>query len=307
MKRAWAVLGTLVLAGSAWSLEGVSEWIQRLKDEDPAVREQAIERLKGAGEAARPALEEAAKSDDAEVAHQAKRLLERLGDGADERKEEEKPRAPRRGPMVRGTSVRLIMGPNGDQTRIEETAGGAVKVVVRKDGEETKYEADSREAFSEKYPDVARKYGLDKEDGGLRVLGPDDPDLERLRKIDEQLERRLEETLRRLREGQEKGEWDEALEEALGGTGRKLGVDIDIVSEALRYQLDLPEGGMLVRRVTPASRAERLGIRRWDVLLSLNGRAISNASDVSRALEEEGAATAEVIRGGERMALKEAR
>lgn len=57
-------------------LSDIARWVEELGDDNFRVRRAAAARLRAAGEAAEPALEEAAKSTDAEVSDKARRVLE---------------------------------------------------------------------------------------------------------------------------------------------------------------------------------------------------------------------------------------
>jgi S1-C subfamily serine protease len=83
------------------------------------------------------------------------------------------------------------------------------------------------------------------------------------------------------------------------------------ISPALRSHLGLaPEEGLLVEEVLPDTRAERLGLRRYDVLLTVNGMSVGDPADVREALEkleEDAAAHVTVVRLGKRVDLVEKR
>lgn len=84
MKRLLTTLLGGILCCGAWALGGadaapdtIDQAIAGLSNPDPAVRERAVEFLRGAGEAARPALNAAAHGDDPEVAARARTLLKK--------------------------------------------------------------------------------------------------------------------------------------------------------------------------------------------------------------------------------------
>jgi hypothetical protein len=92
--------------------------------------------------------------------------------------------------------------------------------------------------------------------------------------------------------------------------GPLLGVGVGDVPEVLRDQLDLPEGGIVVESVTPNSLAERLGLRRNDVLLRIGDQPVAAAPDVRKALEavpDGGTVKVEIVRKGRRETLSAAR
>lgn len=94
------------------------------------------------------------------------------------------------------------------------------------------------------------------------------------------------------------------LHELFGApTGPMLGIGAGPVPEVLRDQLDLPEGGIVVESVVRDSLAERLGLRRNDIVLKVGDRAVSASPDVRKALEaipEKGEVRVEVLRKGRR-------
>ncbi|MCC6741966.1 MAG: hypothetical protein IT452_23300 [Planctomycetia bacterium] len=308
MRTLLLVGAVLALGGLARALEDdIAGWIRDLGSEDPKAREAAAVAIEKAGERARPALEEAAKSADPEVASEAAHLLRKL-DG-EEKPQERRPPAVRR-PMVRMSSTRVIVNRDGTTTLIQEDSTGRILVRETKDGKSEEYAAESREAFVEKYPEVAKRHGIDKGEGGLRVVPSKDlPEEEELKKELERLRREAEERLKErkaLRDlDREKEELEKALEEQGKTPGDEPGLEVTDLDEALRYQLDIPEGGVLVTSVDRGSRAARLGVRRFDILLSLNGKPVATAADIRAAFAAEGPATAQVIREGEPQALRE--
>jgi hypothetical protein len=84
----YLILG--VLAAAAWvaagsaaptprpTAEQIARWIQQLGENEFRLREEASRKLWGAGEAAEAALQEAARSDDAEVARRAREILDKF-------------------------------------------------------------------------------------------------------------------------------------------------------------------------------------------------------------------------------------
>ncbi|MEK7467151.1 MAG: PDZ domain-containing protein [Planctomycetota bacterium] len=311
MRRFLLPCAMLMLGGLAWALEDdVAGWIKDLASPEQKTREAAAENLEKAGDRARGALEEATKSEDPEVASEAADILKRMAPGA---RKDEAPKQKRRVLVpLRSSSMRIILNGQGGQTSIQEDSNGRVVVKETRDGKTTEYAADSREAFTEKYPEVAKKYGLDKDNGGLRLdTGKDTPEAEELEKRIEELRRETEERLRKLRGAKDLDKDEQDLREALEEREKAeksrgvFGVEIASVDEALRYQLDIPEGGVLVQSVEKGSRAGRLGLQKHDILLTLNGKPVSTAPDIRSALDAEGPATAEIIREGDRQALRE--
>ncbi|GEM_PF-2003181 len=100
----------------------------------------------------------------------------------------------------------------------------------------------------------------------------------------------------RHEEGHEGRERKKRLEREEGSeeTGRseppRLGVYVrEEIPPALREYLDLEEDeGLWIQRVLQGSLAERIGLRRGDILLKLNGKTIASPSDVARVLRKTG-------------------
>src|SRR5690606_17512801 len=90
----------------------------------------------------------------------------------------------------------------------------------------------------------------------------------------------------------------------LPATGRRLGVAIRPIPDALRDYLELEQGqGLMVDSVQDDTLAVALQLRAGDIVLSINGASIASADDVQKALGaiEKGAkVTVEFIRRGDR-------
>jgi hypothetical protein len=77
----------------------------------------------------------------------------------------------------------------------------------------------------------------------------------------------------------------------------RLGVEVQPVDDTLRNQLGI-DHGVVVRRVLPGSRAEKLGLREHDILQKAGGRKIEGIEDLRRAVEENKKLALEGVRGG---------
>jgi len=209
---------------------------------------------------------------------------------------------------------------------------GKVELAVKEEKGEKTYLADSTQEFVKKYPEVARKNGLQRY---LRIPGGvpqedferlwDDlksrrllPELPEFRPFDGDLEKFLEDQRRRyddLRKEFQKRFPDPnpnapappAAPAPMPG-GREFGVKIDGVGETLRDQLSLREGeGVLVGEVKPGSVAEKSGLKQHDIILKLDGQAVGDKwvfrKDVLKALEKP-EFEVEVLRGGKSVTLK---
>ncbi len=336
----------LALAGSGAAqqddtAERVETLMPQLLSKDEKVRTDAERRLFELGDAGRAELERIAREDDTRRAVAALRLLqsdrwarrgeerarpeqdgdqgERFGRNLDELRDDfeqrieevrrqmeemlgqfsfEAPELPPAGAGARtNTRGTLVEGDRKLSWDIDEA--GRVKVTTRDgaDAPEQTFEAKSMDELRRDHPEVAKRleavlpgggnggfvfrfrprssWGMDRNGGN--GFGPRD----------------------------RRDDWREPPERAMGQV--VLGIEWSPVPDVLREQLDLGgESGMVVERVEPGTRAERIGLRRHDVLLELNGRTVANAEDVRAALadvKEDQKVPAVVLRKGRRQTL----
>jgi hypothetical protein len=88
--------------------------------------------------------------------------------------------------------------------------------------------------------------------------------------------------------------------------GKKLGVKVTPISEDLAAYLDLDEGvGLLVREVLDGTLAARMGIKRGDVVVTVDGEPATGTDVIARALARPDGAPLDVvvIRKGARVTL----
>ncbi len=307
-----ALIGGLALANDQTITEKAEELVRQLGSDDAAVREQATEELSKLGPEAIPVIEEASRSKDPEVQWRAEKALARIKESAqpqtEAKKDENRPR--RQGGF--SSSIQIQIGGAGPVT-IQRDGDGHVKVsVTEKDekGEQvTKtYEADSAAEFKEKYPDVAAKYRI--EDGGSapQVVLP--PGLEDMDELLKDMPARLQEMLKRLRQGgglipgprrpqppdpappapepvePEPAQPPDAPQGEVASTG-EFGAEVSFIDEALRDQLDLTgDEGVIVREVAENSPAAKAGLEEHDVVLSVNGEPVKTKWDFRRLIIE---------------------
>jgi membrane-associated protease RseP (regulator of RpoE activity) len=89
--------------------------------------------------------------------------------------------------------------------------------------------------------------------------------------------------------------------------GYWLGVQCTPPSDALRAQLDLPEGhGLVIEQVIPDSPAAKAGLEKHDVLLSAGGKALDEVGALSKIVSEsEGKELAlDLIRKGKKLTIQ---
>jgi hypothetical protein len=88
-----------------------------------------------------------------------------------------------------------------------------------------------------------------------------------------------------------------------------FGIRARVVPEVLASQLLLaPKQGMMVERVVPGSQADALGLRQYDIVMSVNGQPVTDLHTaigiLKMSAEDSAPLTLEVIRAGKRMMLK---
>lgn len=89
-----------------------------------------------------------------------------------------------------------------------------------------------------------------------------------------------------------------------------LGITVENLSGALRSQLGTrikTDAGVLIREVEPNSPADRAGLQRFDILMSVEGKAISSSNQLYQIVQQtrtDEAISLEVIRQGEFKTMK---
>ncbi|MEK7449738.1 MAG: HEAT repeat domain-containing protein, partial [Planctomycetota bacterium] len=158
--------------------ERINALIKALGSEQAKAREEATEELKKIGEPARPALKEAAKSEDPEVAWRAKiiiRTIEKTTTSAASESSEKNKIRPAQTGRDQKTSTQKFSSNNfrllipgqgtGQSVNINMEPSGKVTVSIAefKNGKETTntYSAENIEEFKQKYPEITQEYGLD--------------------------------------------------------------------------------------------------------------------------------------------------
>ncbi|MDH3590333.1 MAG: PDZ domain-containing protein [Planctomycetota bacterium] len=309
------VLAAAVLAQDVEKTEtktpSADEWVQKLGHEDYAVREEATKKLIDMGAKAVPALERALKSDDLEVRLRAGRALRSIqGNGRSNKPEaeagpdDEQRRDPAR-PMAPGSRSKSVQ---------IQMLDGKVRVTIGKmvNGKEEKktYEGTSLEELKKKHPEVRDALGgttmqfrfgnrRDPFDMDDFWRGFNDNELRKEMK-------ELEELMKRMRLNTLRGPWLRGRTQQ--ATQGLLGATVTRPSRVLDAQLQLRGRGLIIETVEKGSRADKLGLEKYDVLMRLNERDIANVRDVQgvmAAADKTGAAlTARVIRRGQTIKLK---
>jgi hypothetical protein len=312
MKRGFLLFAPLALAAAvlAQGADDPLELVKKLGSTDYAVREDAQKKLIEMGEKAIPALEEALKSDDLEVRLRAGRALRAIGGEAKEAEEGqpggtrvEEPAAP--GVQQKSTSFQIM--PGKVTVTVTETVDG--KQVTKT------YEAASMEELKEKYPELKLDNRFQ-----FRFGARDDFDMDRFwrewssnfENFDDDMKkwqdetRREVEAMRRWLEHWRNQPQRMRPDQRLAFPGGMLGVRASLPTSVLDAQLDLRGKGIVVDAVEKDTLADRLGLRRFDVLVELNGREVHGAEDVAAALHglpEDAKVSAKVVRRAQEITL----
>jgi len=86
-----------------------------------------------------------------------------------------------------------------------------------------------------------------------------------------------------------------------------FGITIGDISESDAKDLDLPSGGVLVNGVEDDSPAQKAGLKRYDLIVAVNGRKVNSAADLQMEIANSAPGdemTVTIHRGKEKLALK---
>jgi hypothetical protein len=305
----------------------IAKLVQDLGSDEFATREAAEKELAKIGAAAVPQLKKALEDRDAERADRARRVL------AEIEKSQSKPeKKPGLGGGVRLSSRDLSRGVTFDLY-----PDGRVELTVPEEDKETgkkvykTYKAESMDAFKEKHPEIARQYEIDKFMPRVEWKHLDQNEFENWWQdwkrrfdeewgknrdemwkewklpLDEDFEKWVDEQRKRIEELRRKRLPPLPDRETPTEGGREFGIKIEPVNETLAAQLDLKEGeGVQISEVKAGSLAEKAGLKRHDVVLKLNGAAITDKWAFRRQVRELVGKEfeLEIIRTGKRETVK---
>jgi len=176
----------------------------------------------------------------------------------------------------------------GSSMRVEQGPDGAVKVTVTEtvngSAETKEYTAESWEDFREKYPEVADRFRLESGGGGFSLrFGPGPSSPFGLLAPGGRSRLRLEPLWKDLN----LAPWNPTPGLAPSDeNGERLGIFVAPPPPGLVEYLGFEEGvGLIVEQVEAGSLAEKMGLRRDDLLLRIEGRDVRGAETVREALE----------------------
>ncbi|MBI4834033.1 MAG: PDZ domain-containing protein [Planctomycetes bacterium] len=313
----------------------IKNFIKDLGADESKVRDNATKELKDIGEPAIPFLKEALGSDDPEVVWRSKIILKAIernkqkAANKEEPQEDDKVQVWPKLPKSSNNIQIIIQGSQPYESfSLSSDQSGRVTVTIKKkdkEGEEKveTYAADSMEEFIKQYPELAEKYGLNKEEK-TEIPGMDEDELledfgkswgnefDRVRKQMEQ----MDEMMKKMFEGQGLDDWPDLPRltrpkkspEEKSEPKLELGMVVSAIEPALKEQLSIKEeGGILVREVKKDSLAEKMGFKQWDLVLKVNDEDINSIWTFRRQMMEKldkGEVEITVIRKAEKQVLK---
>jgi hypothetical protein len=297
-------VAAMILAFVPQDADRIQELIRKLGSDDFATREQATEELKKAGKPAREALQKAAEeSEDPEVRQRAKTILEDTAKAPPRRTVP----APQPGrPGLRSASFVSVHSVNGDTTytitpgdgspvlKFQKAASGVVKLdYLDEKGESKVAESATIDAFVKDHQELAQKFGISAEGidyAGSRVS---------FKALALPPANRFNFPPRpggRIPPPPAPVPAEDPESVAVAGA---LLAPVD---DSLRAQLDIPEGqGAVVSNVAAGSVAEKLGLKKNDVLLEADGRKIVSPESAKGLIKKDSSAV--VLRKGKKETL----
>lgn len=317
MNLAVLVLSALLLFQGA-DEQKMRDLVRDLGADEYSVRDRAEADLRTLGDSAIPALREAVEDKDPERALRARRILEDLN----KRKQQGRSR------------TWMTYRDLGRGFTFETHPDGKVELTLKEPGkkEPRTYRADSLDDFKRKYPDLASKYDVEN-------LGPkekwtffdesknaweawrkrfDEDECWNLQpfgwivppwfpfgseSLDSWMKERRKELEKVPKIGPPPAEGTRKDE-----SGKpQLGITIERVGNALADQLGLrSDEGLVISEVNPTSTAERAGLRKHDILLKVNGKALTSPEQLRRDVQEglNKGMELEILRRGKREALR---
>ncbi|MDI6788307.1 MAG: PDZ domain-containing protein, partial [Planctomycetota bacterium] len=299
----------------------IQRLVKDLDSDDITVRDKATEELKKIGKPALPFLEESVKSDSPEVAWRSKIIINAIKKAEQNSSGSTDESVSRKiGPTLQQFSNRFsitIRGatPGTKSVAISQDAGGKVSVTITeydKDGKEnTKtYTADSPEEFKQKYPDIAKEYGIgEKQPLSIEIPPFDFDDIwkdfgKSFGKRWEDLQKEMNKLWDMLGRGDKK---KPAPKEEPQKSPADSPSALDSSNLGISIEPADSDNGVLVKRVEPNSLGERIGLKEGDVIISINNININTTWECRRLLKtylgRKEKVTIEITRKGEKQKL----
>lgn len=300
-------------------VDQINRLIKELNSDDITARDKATEELRKIGKPALSYLIEAAKSDIPEVAWRAKIIIRAI-----EKDEQKKPdvTAPGQGRATIRVIPNITVRPNAlgiKSYSYSKDSSGKITVTITeydKEGkQETKtYTADSEEEFKQKYPEIAKEYGI----GEQHTFKFDIPDIDmddiwkdfgnawdlRLDDMRKEMDR-LRDMLRKQMEEmpgqenpppqQEPEDQDRIKPQLPPLSATNLGIYIETV-----------DNGVEVKNIEKNSLAEKMGLKIGDIITDVNDTAVKNIWECRRLVKEsleKGRIKLNIIREGKKTVL----
>jgi hypothetical protein len=293
--------------------EEITRLINNLSSDDITVRDKATDELKKVGSPALPFLDEAAKSNDPEVAWRAKIVIKAI-ERAERKKQEKQDESPdslpkKIGPTLRQFSNRFNItinnaSPGTKSFALSQDSSGKVTVTITeydKDGKQTSktYTADSLEEFKKKYPEIAKEYGIGENPPSSIEIPNFEFDFEDIWKdfgnawgrrwddLKKQIER-LKELFRRHNKDIPEEELTPQKPTIPPPTqpelSANLGICIENLSDSLKQQFNI-ENGVSVTSVEPNGLGEKTGLKQGDIIISVNDSQVKTIWECRRLIK----------------------
>ena len=269
-------------------VEQIKRLIKDLDADDIAVRDKATDELKKTGKPALSYLEESAKSESPEVAWRSKIIINAIKKA--EQKNEPQPDAPvsrKIGPTIRqfGNNFSItLQGATPGTRSFSMSQDGSGKIAVNiieydKDGKQnTKtYEANSTEEFKQKYPEIAKEYGIG-ENPKTTIEIPDFDFDDIFKDLGRSWDKRLEDEVNRLKDMfNKKGNQSPK-------TSRPEAEDEDslpprsttLTTTDLGFSMEETDKELLINNVELNGLGAQIGLKKGDVIVSVNGVVVDN-------------------------------
>jgi hypothetical protein len=279
-------------------VEQIKRLIRDLDADDIKVRDKATDELKKIGKPAMPYLEESAKSESPEVAWRSKIIINAIKKAEQQKvPQPDDSTAKRIGPTLKqfGNKFNIIINsatPGTKSFSMSQDSSGKITVNITesdKDGKKnTKtYEANSTEEFKQKYPEIAKEYGI----GEKPSISIDIPDFDFddiFKDMGRSWDKRLENEMNRLRdmfnkqgkqlhppESRPRGTNDGKTPES-GDDDALPGQSPVLSATDLGFSMEEIDERPVVNNVEPNGLGAQIGLKKGDAIILVNGVTVDN-------------------------------